>query len=356
MLLSSIHHVISQHQQQISSLAEHQTVTLRTLPTAQSCVTKGPEPLNQLIDSDPLEPTSCNSLWIPSLSNQAQKTGRGASLSVILTNTQISKLQTTSKHQLWNETPTCFTLGWILGYSLWHLPYPKHRNASFWMGHINASHDAISSISSPRSFLHGDWAQHCRTANRQWPSALGSSWMVTPRGKKATQWEQEWLDNTSENDAISSSSFMSTSFHYLDLESFIWTNILCINILIIVCLEHFEMHNTCEWIIKSTDNIISIVTIAMIHIYNYYIYIYIFFSFCNLCFRIKIFVASLIHTFHISVHLSISKRECIMPRSKARCALPAPMQETAHQNTAIWGSGCNKRNTCDPTQLLRYHK
>lgn len=130
MLLSSIHHVISQHQQQISSLAEHQTATLRTLPTAQSCVTKGPEPLNQLIDSDPLEPTSCNSLWIPSLSHQAQKTGRGASLSVILTNTQISKLQTTSKHQLWNETPTCFTLGWILGYSLWYLPYPKHRNAS----------------------------------------------------------------------------------------------------------------------------------------------------------------------------------------------------------------------------------
>lgn len=191
MLLSSIHHVISQHQQQISSLAEHQTVTLRTLPTAQSCVTKGPEPLNQLIDSDPLEPTSCNSLWIPSLSNQAQKTGRGASLSVILTNTQISKLQTTSKHQLWNETPTCFKLGWILGYSLWYLPYPRHRKALFWMGNINASHDAIS---SPRSFrLHGDWAQHCRTANRQWPSALGSSWMVTPRGKKATQWEQEWL-------------------------------------------------------------------------------------------------------------------------------------------------------------------
>ena len=59
MLLSSLHHVISQHQQQISSLAEHQTVALRTLPTAQSCVTKGPEPLNQLIDSDPLEPTSC---------------------------------------------------------------------------------------------------------------------------------------------------------------------------------------------------------------------------------------------------------------------------------------------------------
>ena len=148
---------------------------------------------------------------------------------------------------------------------------------------------------------------------------------------------------------------MSTSFHYLDLESFIWTNILCINILcIIVCLEHFEMHNTCEWSIKSTDSIISIVTIAMIHIYNNnYIYIYIF---CNLLLMIKIFVASLIHTFHISVHLSISKRECVMPRSKARCALPAPMQETAHQNMAISGSGCNKRNKCDPTQLLRYHK
>lgn len=169
----------------------------------------------------------------------------------------------------------------ILGYSLWYLPYPKHRNASFWMGNINASHDAIS---SPRSFrLHGDWAQHCRTANRQWPSALGSWWMVAPRGKKATQWEQEWLDNTSENDAISSSSFMSTSFHYLDLESFIWTNILCINICIIVCLEHFEMRNTCEWSIKSTDNIISIVTIAMIHIYNYHIYIFV------ICFSWSIF-------------------------------------------------------------------
>ena len=181
MLLSSIHHVISQHQQQISSLAEHQTVTLRTLPTAQSCVTKGPEPLNQLIDSDPLEPTSCNSLWIPSLSHQAQKTGRGASLSVILTNTQISKLQTTSKHQLWNCKHQRVSRCRIFGIFSLILTLSKHRNASFWMGNINASHDAIS---SPRSFrLHGDWAQHCRTANRQWPSALGSWWMVTPEAK-----------------------------------------------------------------------------------------------------------------------------------------------------------------------------
>lgn len=195
MLLSSLHHVISQHQQQISSLAEHQTVALRTLPTAQSCVTKGPEPLNQLIDSDPLEPTSCLVVnpkpFPPSSENWEGSLPFGDPDKHI-----IPKLQTTSKHQLCNETPTCFTLGWILGYSLWYLPYPKHRNASFWTGNINASHDAIS---SPRSFrLHGDWAQHCRTANRQWPSALGSSRMVTPRGKKRNAmgtgmtWQHIW--------------------------------------------------------------------------------------------------------------------------------------------------------------------
>ena len=45
--------IISQHQQQISrSAAEHQTATLRTLPTAQRCVTKGPVGPIELIDSD----------------------------------------------------------------------------------------------------------------------------------------------------------------------------------------------------------------------------------------------------------------------------------------------------------------